>query len=69
MFSYFIIYKLYMEQQNHIKFSVSREINFEYQEFLNKFYGVDKETLKKWISQNFSNYFFRQLDEICLDLD
>ena len=48
---------------------VSREINFEYQEFLNKFYGVDKETLKKWLSNNFKNYFFRQLDEICLDFD
>ena len=48
---------------------MSREINFEYQEFLNKFYGVDKISLKTWIDKKFSEYFFRGIDEISIDKD
>ena len=48
---------------------MSREINFEYQQFLNKFYGVDKLSLKTWIDKKFAEYFYRSLDEISIDKD
>lgn len=44
-------------------------MNFEYQQFLQKFYKVDKENVKIWINENFSQYFFRKLDEITVDKD
>lgn len=44
-------------------------MNFEYQQFLQKFYKVDKENVKIWINDNFSQYFNRKLEEITLDKD
>ena len=58
-----------MNPKNAQKAAVSREINFEYQEFLNQYFKVDKESIKNWIDENFSHYFVKQLDEICIDKD
>ena len=58
-----------IDKEKNYKNSVSREINFEYQEFLNKFYGVDKISLKTWIDKRFAEYFFRSIDEISIDKD
>ena len=60
----------YVSPQNNSKsHAVNKEMNFEYQEFLFKFYGVDKESLKMWMNQKFRQYFYKNLDEICVDKD
>lgn len=46
-----------------------REINFEYQEFLNKFYKTDKGSIKKWMNEQYGDYFNRKLEEVTLDKD
>ena len=58
-----------MESDHQKKNTALREINFEYQEFLNKFYKLDKQSLKKWLDQNYGEYFCRKIDETTLDKD
>jgi len=58
-----------MDKSNEEKNQVKKEINFEYQQFLNNFYKVDKASIKKWLDEKFSHYFYRQLGEICVDKD
>ena len=48
-----------MDKSNEEKNQVKKEINFEYQQFLNNFYKVDKASIKKWLDEKFSHYFYR----------